>query len=168
MTCWCWWWWWWGFWRSCRTRAVSYAGLERQTFITGQSKPPCKPSNKQTKRKKLKKKQQTNKNQICGVEFWIVNVNRGLCGGDIQPALTGSSLLGTLGWARHPHTCILAHLHTCSLANLQTCILANLHSCKLILYASAYLHTCTCTLANFHTCILSFLHTSSHALACMN
>ena len=85
-----------------------------------------------------------------------MNVNRRLCVGDIQPALTGSSLLGTLGWARHLHTCILAYLHICMHVHMQ-CILAHLRLHTLIFK----LHTFTLALSYFHitfqhTCI--FLH----------
>ena len=135
-SCWCWWWWWWEFWRSCRTRAVSYAGMERHTFITGQSKPPCKPSYEQTNAKEKQKHQ------------WKANKQAGWAGKLlVQVAATHSKLNWILNcecqqrivWRRYsagpdrilpPRDLGLgpspAHLHTCSLLPLHTCILAKL------------------------------------------
>ena len=71
-----------------------------------------------------------------------MNVNRRLCVGDIQPALTGSSLRRTLGWARHLHTCILAYCQTCILEHLH--IYLNLRNTPehIYMYLWAQLHNC--------------------------
>ena len=157
--------------RILKEQLVPHLREGKLLLHTGQSKPPCNAepqTSKQTKNNRSSSSHEQRHKRIVIVKSklnWILNVNVGLCGGDIQPALTGSSLLGTLGWARHLHTCILAYLHICMHVHMQ-CILAHLRLHTLIFK----LYTFTLALSYFHitllhTCI--FLHLHKYAAWCI-